>query len=219
MNCTEYLDKMTKVQQNVLEYIEDEDDSEDRFQSIKDLITKTKIESNQDEFKTFLYFLSKLSNNHQRTVNFFSKIDRILESLKDDLQKSFSNSELFHIFSSSKLILLFLIEMKILTIESKYLKAKYPQYFQPEIRPFINKHLYAKYEIEKEIPSYFYERRRNGENDNFICELIRKDSIDDFIVYMNQNNYEFNSIIKPSIYETNNFLVKKENTSFKYSII
>ena len=226
----EYLEKMKSIQQNILEYINDEDDSEDKFQNINDLITKNKIDDTKDEFKTFLYSLTKISNNHQRSANFFSKIERILESLKNDLLKFFSNSELFHIFGSNKRILLFLIETKIFIIDEsiakriiqgKYLKAKYPQYFQPEIQPFIKKKWFPKYnkkeenewilEIEKEIPAYFYELRKNGENDHFICELIRKDSIEDFIVYMNQNNYKSNSTIKPSNYETNNFLLKKQN--------
>ena len=237
-NIQEYLEKMKNIHQNIFEFIEDEDDSEDKFQNVKDILINNIIEDKQDEFKTFLYFLSKISNNQQRTANFFSKLEQIIEYLKDDLRKHFSNFELFHIFSSSRRILLFLIETKILIIDesiakqiiqSKYAKAKYPQYFQPEIQPFINKKWFPKYnydseknwilEIQKEIPEYFYELRKIGENDHFICELIRKDSIDDFITYINQNNYPLNSTIKPSIYETNNFLLKKEKQNQNPTII
>ena len=59
MNSTEYLEKMKSIQNNVLEYIDDGDDSEAKFQNVKDVITKNKIEGNIDEFKTFLYFLKK----------------------------------------------------------------------------------------------------------------------------------------------------------------
>ena len=225
MNYTEYLVKMKNIQQNILEYIENEDDSEYKIQNIIDIVTKNKIVDDRYELIPFLYLITKISNNHQRSTNFFSKIERILDYLKDDLRKFYSNSALFHIFKSSKRILLFLIEAKLLIIDEsiakqitrgKYLEAKYPQYFQPEIQPFINKEWFPKYkekrrdgwilEIEKEIPTDFYERRRIGENDHYICELILKDSIDDFIVCMNKNNYQFNSTIKSSIYETNIFL-------------
>ena len=231
MNPNEYLDKLKNIQQNILQYIDDVSDSEDKFQNIKDNLTKSKIKDDRYELKPFLRYLSKLSNNHHRTANFFSKIDRIIDYLKDDLRKFYSNSELFDIFKSNKRLLLFLIEAKIiifdesiaqLIMQYKYLKAKYPQYFQPEIQPFINKAWFLEYteeeegnscilEIEKEIPKNFYELRKIGENDNFVCELIRKDSLDDFIVYMNKNNYQLDSTINPSIYETNNYILKNES--------
>ena len=44
---------------------------------------------------------------------------------------------------------------------------------------------------------------------NCIYEPFRKGSIDDFILYMNQKNNHFNSTIKPSINETNIFILKK----------
>ena len=173
---------------------------------------KNKIKDNKYEFQSLLWILLKISNNHHRTSMFFDKIERILEYLKDVLQK-YSNFELFHFFASNKRILLFLIEAKIMIIDElqcDYTIAKHPLYFQPEIQPFIDKEWFSKYdeeefdtdwilEIKKEIPNNFYERRKIGENEKYICEIIRKDSIEDFIVYMNKNNYQFNSLIKSSI--------------------
>ena len=43
-------------------------------------------------------------------------------------------------------------------------------------------------EINKEIPENFYELRKIGENESYICKLIREDSVKEFIVYMNKNN-------------------------------
>ena len=65
-------------------------------------------------------------------------------------------------------------------------------------------------ESNKELPENFYEKRRERENDNQICKLIRKDSIIDFITYINQNDIQSKSIINPSIYETNLFLIKNQ---------
>ena len=66
---------------------------------------------------------------------------------------------------------------------------KYPRYFAPEIKPFINdKMILDNYshdmieEIKKEIPDNFFELRKKGENESFLCELIRKDDIKNFIV-------------------------------------
>ena len=113
----------------------------------------------------------------------------------------------------------------------KYLNAKYPQYFQPEIQPFLNKEWFTKCEIngkieenewvgdlKKELPSDFYENRKIGENDYGICKLIQKDLIEEFIIYVNKNCYSVNSTINSSIYETNNFLIKRsEITLIEYA--
>ena len=75
------------------------------------------------------------------------------------------------------------------------------------------------YKIQKQIESEilnefgediisFEEKCRIGENDSYICKLIRKDLLDDFIVYVNEKNYQLDSTIKPSIYETNDFLLQ-----------
>lgn len=129
---------------------------------------------------------------------------------------------------------------------NKYIEAKYPKYFLPEINSFIkdkwipehsteedlpkkidyNFHILIKYlspEIqslcktkehqEKEeqyikitkLPDNFNELRKQGENDNYLCKLIREDLIQEFITYLNKNSISPKAEIKPSIYETNPF--------------
>ena len=110
-------------------------------------------------------------------------------------------------------------------IKPKYLDAKYPQYFQPEIKPFINEKWFPKYdtksnkycstendwikEIENDLPEDFNEMRQLGENESYICNLIRNDLVEEFIAFVNRNNYSLNSVIKSSIFETNSFLIKQ----------
>ena len=101
------------------------------------------------------------------------------------------------------------ISLKITKTE-KYIKGKYPQYFQPEIQPFINEKWFPKYdpkrkengwveEIKKELPENFYEKRKEGENDSPICEMIRNDKITEFASYVTRNGISLNSKILPSI--------------------
>ena len=222
MNSVEYLEEMKAIQEKLLLYLEGEAEN----MSADDIFKDKKFH----DYLSYLHLVSKISNNHHRCENFFSKIKEILQLFKEDIKTKISNSQLFNIFKSNKQILLFLIEEGLLAfdeyivrtiINRKYIDAKYPQYFQPEIQPFINKEWFPKYdgknrsnewvlEIQKEIPEDFYEKRKIGENDNYICTLIRKDLIDDFVVYVTKNNYRLNSTINPSIYETNNFLLKKK---------
>ena len=233
MDSKVYLEEMKKIQQNLLDLLDYEKNIEEKYQNLKNVFDDIKIYDDQYKIKSLMYLLLHICKNHHREEGFFNKIEQILKLFKDSLQKYFSNSELFHIFKSNKRILLFLIEEKIMTldefiakriIKGKYLDRKYPQYFQPEIQPFLKEKWFPKYdeknsfnkwvtEIQDEIPSDFYEKRKNGENDDFICRLIQKDSIGEFITYVNKNDYPLKSTIDISKYETNSFLLKKKETT------
>ena len=96
-----------------------------------------------------------------------------------------------------------------------------PTYFAPEMTPYINiKEFTDESDIEfikqhffQEFTNEFFEKRKIGENDNHICQLIRKDLIEEFIVYVNRNNISLESLINPSIFETNSFLLKNKEVS------
>ena len=124
-------------------------------------------------------------------------------------------------------------------IEDKYKTAKYLEYFSPEIKPFlehqvkqkenekINKEDDSKEEEEdyvinlyeriqkilKEDSKLFNEKRKKGENDGYLYQLIRTDSIEDFIIYVNKEDYSLNTYVEESIYETNSFLLKQDKTT------
>ena len=60
-------------------------------------------------------------------------------------------------------------------------------------------------------------KRKSGENDTYICQLIQKDDIDNFISYISQNDILLNSEITESIFETNRFLLKKKPSIIEYA--
>ena len=234
MNSQEYLDTMKDIQTNILNFLEEKAGSEENLLILEDNFNNSKISDNKYDLLSLLHLISKIGDNCHRFSNFFSKIEKILLIFKDDIKKYFTNSEIFNIFKSNKRILLFFIEQKIIVIDEyivkkitktdKYIKAKYPQFFQPEIQPFINEKWFPKYdpddnelkkngwveEIKKDLTENFYEKRKEGENDSQICELIRKDMITEFIAYVTRNNVSINAKIQPSIYETNSFLLKNQ---------
>ena len=231
INPKKYLDMMKDIQEKILAFLEDECNCEENFQNLEKIINDTKIRDNQNYFLSLLHLILQIGNNHYRNTNFFDKIERILQNYIIDIKKYFSNYQIFNIFKSNKRILLFLIEQQIIkfdesiakkiTTTDKYIKFCYPQYFQPEIQPFINKKWFPKYnplfyennwieEIEKELPENFYEKRKKGENDSQICELIRNCMITKFIAFITKNNIQLNATIPVSIYETNSYLLKKQ---------
>ncbi|KAK8836735.1 hypothetical protein M9Y10_037252 [Tritrichomonas musculus] len=230
MSSQEYLTMMKDIQENILNFLEEEAKSEENFQHLEDIFNNTKISDNKYNLLSLLHLICNIADNYHSFPNFFSKIERILQFFKEDIKTKFSNSEIFNIFKKNKRILLFLIEQQLIVfdayvvfkiIHKKFCEAKYPQYFQPEIQPFINEKWFPKYnpiwndniwvnEIKKELPENFYEKRREGENDNQIIKLIRNDMIEEFDTYVNQNSgISLDSKIQPSIYETNPFILKK----------
>ncbi|KAK8863518.1 hypothetical protein M9Y10_011204 [Tritrichomonas musculus] len=229
MNLQSLLNQNKTNYRNLLDFLEENTD-EIYSQSINTFFDDLRIRNDIHDIRLFLKTLLKISNNHHRNPNFFNKVEQILVFLKNNIHE-FSNSEIFNIFHSNKRILLFLIKEEMLTIDEhifnkimttkKYVDAKFPQYFLPEIKQFLNESWISEFEykfkgwrlikeLKIEIPETFEENRIKGENESYICQLIRNDSIIEFIKYVNQNNYSLKSRIKPSIYETNLFLIKQQ---------
>lgn len=223
MSIENYLNKMKTIQNYINKFIEN-DNIEEHYQNLIQIFNDQRIHDNCHEVKSILYLLVKLSNNHYRTPNFFSKIERILKLFLKDMQHYYSNYEIFNIFKSNKRLLLFLIEEKIITLEKsivyliineKYKEANYPQYFFKEIKEKTSESIVK--EIKNEIPENYEELRRIGENENKVCQLIRNDSIDDFKNFVNNSNLSLSDFIEPSIFETNPFLIKNETTMIEYA--
>ena len=63
----------------------------------------------------------------------------------------------------------------------------------------------------------FTECRIKGQNASYICELIRQDSVEEFITYVNKNNISLSSVINESIFETNSFLINKNPQLIEYA--
>ena len=219
----ENVNRMKQIHKIILEYI-DNDNDEENFENLIKLIKNQKIHDDRNNFRLFLKLLLFLSKHHYRNQFFFNKIEKILLIFKKEIQSQFANLELFYFFKGSKRLLLSLIEEKLIVIDqtiyniiskNKYLLSNYPQYFFPECKQFMF-FIMAKC-IEHDFPKNFEQKRKIGENENYIAELIKKDLIEEFITYVNKTNYSLNSEIGASIFETNNLLLKKKTTLIEYS--
>ena len=216
------IDKMQEVQKELLKYLDEENDEVFSFNNLMIIIEKNKIKENAHEFKLFLRLLINISNYHKSGPGFFNKVERILNFLKEDIKSAFTSNIIFNFSKTNRKILLFFIKEKIVIIDEHMAKdlvdnssdEYYRYYFYPEIKPFINDIIdqtrsvpkWIQY-FSKGIPEDFEENRKIGENEHYICELIRKDLIEDFIIHVNKNNIPLKSLIKGSIYETHPKLI------------
>ena len=229
MSIEDFTEKMKKIQSTLLEFLEDESNSENKYESFVKLVSDSKIINERHKFEALLKLINSIGNNHHRDHNFICKIERVLRHFKKDIQKYFTNSEIFEVFDGNKRIHLFLVEEKVITIDEHifsiitnvtYSRMHYCEYFKPEIKPLLTEENIKKYgnddnslndekfveELKKEVEEDFYKKRREGESDDFLCKLIRFNKIKEFITFAEQTNLSLDNEIKNSIYETNEFL-------------
>ena len=184
MDFDEYLSKKKSFHKYFLDYINNEENCEENYDIVINLINEYEIKEDINEFRLFLHFIDDISNNHYRTKNFFQKIEKIILLFKEEFQKYLLNDDIFNFFKNNKRLLLFLIKNKILKIDnliSPNFAKLYPKYFCKEIKEFVS--------IDTEVLEdlNYEEKREKGENEEIYCELIRNDSIEDFIIFVNDN--------------------------------
>ncbi|KAK8834772.1 hypothetical protein M9Y10_003628 [Tritrichomonas musculus] len=219
MNITEYLDKIKEFHENLLDFFDKQDDNEEHLQNLLTKFQEKGIQDDKHELGLLFHFIASIANNHHRESNFFEKIEKLLNYFQEEIKKNYSNKEIFHIFEGNKRILLFLLKAKIIDFDqyiykiittNEYINKYYPQYFQQEIN--------TKFNENKPLPDNYEENRQIGQNENYICQLIQKDSIEEFITYTNTVNLSLRTKINPSIYETNSFLLEnKTPTLIEYA--
>ena len=228
MNFNDYISRNKSFYITFLSYIDSDTDTHENFQELITFINTYKYGESKDELRTILHIIQKISNHHKRQPGFISKIHRIILFFSDKAKQTFSNYEIFRIFRKNKLLLVFLFENKIITVDEPivyYLIEKNgPQnsnFFYPEIKPFLNKEGKRGKITLTVNPKVFeddYEKNRlEGENESYICQLIRNDSIDDFIQFVNDQKINLSSSILTSLFETNPYILKNKIVLIEYA--
>ncbi|KAK8865149.1 hypothetical protein M9Y10_010683 [Tritrichomonas musculus] len=213
MDIQQYVAQLKEQYKLLLEFLED-DVEIDEYINISKKFDAIKQKKNREELVSFLLLLLNILDNHARKNKLFQKTKKIILYFSHEIKQTLSNSEIFDIFKGNKLIILFLLKNQIITPD-KFVTdfiLSYPDYchfFSPEIG--LKTDDYSQ-------DHNFEEKRQIGQNDSYICSLIRSDLIDDFVAYVSQTNLPISDIkIKPSIFETNSFLIDKHPTLIEYS--
>lgn len=107
MKIKEFINKMNLLQNSLLEFIDEENENEEKYSNLIQSFNNQNLSENQEELKLFFSILSNVSNNHHKTINFWSKIEQIILFFKDDIPKYFNNMDLFDLFHDNKKLLLF----------------------------------------------------------------------------------------------------------------
>ena len=106
------MSKMKQIEENLIEYIEDQHETDDNY--LYDFVIENKVKSNKYDLNSFLHLLSYISNHHQRSHYLIKKIETMILNLQSEIANFFTNVEIFHIFEDNKRILHFLFEQGII---------------------------------------------------------------------------------------------------------
>ena len=86
---------MKETQQKIIDFIEDDEEIEEKLQNLRFFIDDLEIKKNIHKFRSFLYLVANISNNYHRSKDFFSKIAKIILILKNLITQKLTNSEIF----------------------------------------------------------------------------------------------------------------------------
>ncbi|KAK8843672.1 hypothetical protein M9Y10_024735 [Tritrichomonas musculus] len=221
-----------EIYSSLMEFIEATENADFEL-LIKDFESHVNFK-NKEEIKSILQLISKISDNHHRLPDFIDKLNQIIQNLLKEIRPPITDFEIYKIFKYNKRVLLLLLEQEFIRpdniIISDIMKMKdrnnfpYSRYLYSGIKSFINEN--ESRAIESEIKqkydqdlNIFEEKCRIGENDSYICSLIRQGLTEEFISYVKRNKISLSSKIQPSIFETNLFLMQKTPTLIEYASI
>lgn len=226
MELQSYIDKMKNIQKNLLEFIDSEENIEENFQNLTKIFHDENILKSKHKIKTILYILLNIANNHHRTPNFFSKIEKILIFMKDSIKQTLSKHEIFEIFKLQKRILLFFIKENLIEFDqdlsnelisdnAKNSRYLFTAYFFKEMKPYLSRNKIKN--SQSKILENSEELKEIGENETEICQIIRQGSIADFMSHVSTYRVKLSSKVQQSAYETNTYLVETNASLVEYA--
>ncbi|KAK8844304.1 hypothetical protein M9Y10_024516 [Tritrichomonas musculus] len=229
-----YIEEQKQIYNCLMAFLENSEDNAEDFQKLVSTVKLYNHEKDREKFEQSLRLITDVANYYSNSSAFYEKIFHILSIFKEQINQTFTNIEIFKIFQSNKKILLFLYVEQIITIDYKVFNeivqinepngCRYCHFFYPEIKSLS---FYGKekiQQIEEELfqsdsKSYenFFNKRHEGENESYICSLIRNDSIHEFVYYVTSFNIPLDKKIEASLFETNLYLIENSCSLIEYS--
>ncbi|KAK8840104.1 hypothetical protein M9Y10_031041 [Tritrichomonas musculus] len=222
-----YINEKKKIYELLLIFLDSPNNEQNNFLSLINIIIKLKIHENGELLENFLRLVSCICSNRQRKSNLIPKTLQIIQYFQDQIKQTLSNISIYKIFEDDRLLLLHLIENGLITFDLDVFrdmatyKAPNCHFFKPEIQKVTEGIELTDFErqfvSETAVSDDFEEKRHRGENDSYLCEVIRSDMIHEFIRYTSQKKIPLSRSIERSIFESNNFLNENDPTLIQYA--
>ena len=139
MSAANYIEKMQTLQKSLIDFLDVDQESDESFINFRIILDSQKIREDKNNLITIIDILINIFNNHHRTPFFISRIEQILNYIKESIKQHFTQQEIFNIFKYNKRLLLYFIKGNLITIDENMAKTMSlydPIYFYPEISCF-----------------------------------------------------------------------------------
>lgn len=231
MEIEDFIKKLKDIYPKFIDFIDNTDDLEIKFQVLIDSFEKHEILEKKEGIRQILKLIAAIANNHYRTTNFFNKLEKIIQYLLKDKKSPISDYIPDYRLNFSKRILFYLFEKEFIEPDESFFRYFFKQrksneklfyYLYPALKKYLSeseqKHIESEIFKKFKVPiDTFKAKCLIGENDSYICSLIREDSIESFITFINQSNISLSYKIRPSYYETNAFLIGRKTSLIEYA--
>lgn len=203
MVFSKYLNKMQQIEVLLINFLDDEENSGQKSPIFNiNFFEGLSSEGKKCRLKEILHLILQMANHHHRSTDFYPKIFTILAYFKDEIKQSYSNYEIFRIFSENKRILSFLFKERILNFDEQFVELfkdkSYQFYLIPDIIVDEND--------KSDKCSLFEINREKGENESVICQIIRRDSVEEFKEFVDKEKISISKTkIESSIFENEFF--------------
>ncbi|KAK8881126.1 hypothetical protein M9Y10_003855 [Tritrichomonas musculus] len=240
----EYLKKMKSIQEKLLEFIDNDENSQTQIKNLNDFFKEKKIDTNQNELNNILHMISVIEENRHRNRSFFKNISLIFEILQEPIKSFFSSYRLIKIFQNDKRILYHLLKVGLISIEERMTNSNfwisiyssdncdsrfkdlelYPNFFEKEKYIEIPKEKLAKFFLIYSYP-LFSKSEHKGECYDNLKDLeeykLNTENIDEFIGFkleVGENEDDLCQIIRNDLIEDFQRYLSKTNLDLSMKI-
>ena len=231
MDAQNLLSLRKQIYDKILMYIDSavEDEDENLYSDLIDILQSSNITENEHELKELFILISHIEMYHHPYHPHLSKIEKILQYLLKDIKQEMLGYEICNIFRKNRRILLYLLQSELISIDDSIIQLIYDTnpatqylFYATELKKSMSKEtcLLIDEEMKKQgedFYNHFEENRQIGQNESYLCKLIREDSVDDFIEYTSRTNTNLSKEIDESIFETNSYLIENKPTIIEYA--
>ena len=119
MEIDAYIKEMKNIHSLFIDFIDATDDSDSEFQTLIDFLDEQKIFQKQEDVRLLFKLISKITDNHHRTPDFFDKLDKIFQYLIKDFPSPISYF-IPDCTNYNKRILFLLLEKNFLPLQNHY---------------------------------------------------------------------------------------------------
>lgn len=185
-NLIQFINEMQTIQELILKFIDNDTmNIEENYQNLINMCNAIKLTESKNKFIEFILIIKNIAFYHFRTEHFYEKIEQILNYYKDYIPKYLDEFDLLTIFEDNPRMMLYLITNEIIVFDINVFNCclflKYDElYFIKEIKSFCESNK-IKFPIifenrlkQVKRDKYFDLNRQYGENENHICQIIRR---------------------------------------------